>query len=149
MLVTLISILCLLTTTEVVAEQTMHHHTPAPQFDKDKAMAISQAAIGKTLGSYLLQKTNGEYVDLASFKGKPLIVSLIYTSCYHICPTTTQHLNRVTKNARQSLGDDSFNVVTIGFDVRRDNPPMMQYFAEQQNVDAVQMKQQSNHWLNS
>jgi len=55
---------------------------------------------------------------------------MIYTSCYHICPTTTENLNRVVQKARDVLGEDSFNVVTIGFDTANDSPEAMKYFSE-------------------
>ena len=63
------------------------------------------------------------------------MVSLIYTSCYHICPTTTQHLATVVRKARDVLGEDSFSVVSVGFDAANDTADAMRVFARQQSVD--------------
>ena len=71
--------------------------------------------------------------------GKPLVISLIYTSCYHICPTTTRHLAEVIERAQSVLGEDSFAVITVGFDAARDTPQAMKDFASEQKVAAV-------HW---
>jgi protein SCO1/2 len=60
---------------------------------------------------------------------------MIFTSCYHICPTTTKHINGVVNKARAALGKDAFNVITVGFDTLNDSPPRMAQFARQQRVD--------------
>lgn len=103
-------------------------------YDEKAALAISQAVIGRRIGNYQLTDTRGGIVRLRDLQGKPLIVSLIYTSCYHICPMTTKHLRDVVGKARDTFGD-KFNVVTIGFDTLVDTPPMMEQFARKQQVD--------------
>jgi len=107
---------------------------PAP-LDQEAALAYSQAAVGKTLGDYSLLDRHGRPVRLAELRGKPLVVSLVYTSCYEICPTTTRHLAKAVRTARQVLGDDSFRVLTIGFDAGFDRPDTMRDFARKQGVD--------------
>jgi len=57
------------------------------QYTNEQALEISQAAIGKTVGHYQFTSATGEKITSRSFLGKPLIISLIYTSCYNICPT--------------------------------------------------------------
>ena len=106
------------------------------KFSNDEALAISQAVLGSTLGNYQLTSSTGTTVNLNQFRGKPLVISLVYTSCFHICPMTTQNLHRVVKKARQVFGDDSFNVLTIGFDTPRDTPKAMGYFSKAQYAGA-------------
>ena len=105
------------------------------EFERSEALAISQAAIGNTIGDYRFQNTHGQEVSLERYAGRPLVVSLIFTSCYHICPATTQHLAKVVRKARSVLGDASFSVVTIGFDAPNDTPDAMRVFAAQQSVN--------------
>ncbi len=69
------------------------------------------------------------------FTGKPLIISMVYSSCYQICPMTIRHLSGVVDKARDTLSADSFNVVVIGFDSQYDNPQNMKHFAEKQGID--------------
>jgi protein SCO1/2 len=104
-------------------------------YDEKAALALSQAAIGQAVGNYTLLDGNGQQITLESLRGKPVIVSLIYTSCYHICPTLTTNLAKVVNIARDALGDDSFAVLTIGFDVPVDTPDRMRVFAAQRNID--------------
>jgi len=104
-------------------------------FDSRRALEISQAAIGNQLGDFKLVSGSGEPVSMASLRGKPLVLSLVYTSCYHICPMTTRHLSKVVEKARDALGTDSFNVATLGFDARHDTPETLRQFAKNQDID--------------
>ncbi len=110
-------------------------HAPAPAFDEKHALKVSQGVLGKGPRDAMLTRADGTTVRLSDYRGKPLVVSLIYTSCYHICPTTTQHLAKVARTARAALGTDSFRVLTIGFDTPKDTPQAMARFAREQRVD--------------
>jgi protein SCO1/2 len=105
------------------------------RYDADNALRVSQAAIGKTVGDHAFVDRLNRSVSLHDFAGKPLLVSMIFTSCHHVCPTMTRHLDDAVRAARQVLGDDSFEVVTVGFDAANDTPAAMRAFAWQQDVD--------------
>ncbi len=105
-----------------------------PAFDYDVALKTSQSAIGKQLGDHVFTNAHGEKVSLKDFRGKPLVISMVYTSCYKICPMTTRHLSSVIEKARDTLGEDSFSVAVIGFDTKVDTPDAMQYFANKQGI---------------
>jgi len=104
-------------------------------FDRTQALAISQAVLGTRLGSHELLGADGAPVTLSQFAGKPLVISMIFTSCAHICPATTQNLRKAVAEARSTFGSDSFNVATIGFDAPRDSVESMREFARRQGVD--------------
>jgi len=104
------------------------------EFDYDVALKTSQSAIGKQLANYAFSNAKGEQVKLEDFRGKPLVLSMVYTSCYQICPMTTRHLSKVVEKARDAMGEDSFSVVVIGFDTKIDTPEAMQYFANKQGI---------------
>jgi protein SCO1/2 len=106
----------------------------AQEYDKDSALAVSQGAIGMRLDDYQLRDTRGQAFDLARLRGRPLIVSMIYTSCHHVCPMITRSLVDTVDVAREALGDDAFSVVTIGFDWKVDSPERMRQFAKQQGA---------------
>ena len=105
-----------------------------PAFDYDQALATSQAAIGSEVGDYRFIDTNGEVLTLLQLRGKPLVLSMVYTSCYQICPMTTRHLSKIVRKARAALGDDSFTVAVVGFDTAVDTPDAMRFFAAKQGV---------------
>jgi len=104
-------------------------------YDADQALAVSQAAIGKTLADLPLTNSLGQPVNLADYRGKPLLISMVFTSCYHVCPAITRHLANAVEVARDALGADSFGVLTIGFDTATDTPDAMRSFARAQKVE--------------
>ncbi|MEH6569579.1 MAG: SCO family protein [Halioglobus sp.] len=105
------------------------------KFSHDDALAYSQRAIGTTLENVTLRKTDGSAIKLESYRGQPLLISMIYTSCHHVCPSTTQYLNQVVKKARSALDSDSFQVVSIGFDTVNDSPQRMAQFQSRVPVE--------------
>lgn len=103
--------------------------------DEARALRASQAAIGRTLGDYAFRDARGEEVRLAQFRGKPVVVSLVYTGCFSACPVAIQYLAKAVAEARAALGADSFQVLTIGFNQPFDTPEAMAAFARQNRID--------------
>ena len=107
----------------------------APVLDEKQALRVSQAAIGRPLDGFVFRDTERRAVRLADFRGKPLLVQLIYTSCYHSCPLAVQTLDRAVEAAAATFGADAFEVVTIGFDTRADTPERLRAYAKDQGID--------------
>lgn len=104
--------------------------TGAPANERvQETLRQSQAAIGGSLPDVVFTDTEGRRVRLADFRGKPLLVTLLYTGCTDVCPTLIENLVPAVKVARDALGADSFAVVTVGFDIRQDSPDRLRSFA--------------------
>jgi len=106
----------------------------------DQALAISQAAIGNKVRDLELVDTEGQRHRLHELLDRPLGISLIFTACAHSCSVTTRYLDRVVNTARESLGEDSFGMLSIGFDLPQDTPEAMAEYARRHGVD-------DEHWL--
>ncbi|MDH5410815.1 MAG: SCO family protein [Alphaproteobacteria bacterium] len=104
------------------------------EFDNEAALAVSRAAIGLQLADYNFRDSENKPVKLSDFKGKPVIINMIYTSCSHYCPVITRSLADGVDVAIDALGDDSFTVLTIGFDVRNDKPSRMRAYGRAQGI---------------
>lgn len=104
-------------------------------YDADSAIETSQAAVGHALEDLLLYDRQGRAVQLSDFEGRPLVISMIFTSCHHVCPAITRHLATAVEAAREALGESSFQVLTIGFDTQVDTPDAMRVFAKKQGVE--------------
>lgn len=113
----------------------IQQQAPVMEFRYQQALQQSQEAIGNQPGDYPLTDRDGHALSLADLRGKPLVLSLIYTSCHQICPMTIRHLARVVEKARDALGEDSFNVAVLGFDAYNDSPQAMLHFARKQGID--------------
>ena len=107
------------------------------EYDRSTALDISQGAIGRELVNYTLRDTQGQPFQMSQLRGKPLVVSMIYTSCHHICPTITRNLRDKIEIAQEALGEDAFSVVTVGFDWRVDTPERMREFESRLGVSRV------------
>ena len=108
--------------------------------DYDAAMKQSRAAIGRTPGDAAFTGTDGRRVQLADFRGRPLLVSFVYTGCGQVCPTTTRFLDKAVREASATLGRDAFDVATIGFNLPFDNAEAMREFAKHQGIEAPRWK---------
>jgi protein SCO1/2 len=95
----------------------------------DAALQLSQGAIGSSIPDLAFRDAEGNRITLANLRGKPLLITLIYTSCADVCPTIIESLAPAIEAADDILGTGSFNVLTIGFDTRNDTPDRMRSFA--------------------
>lgn len=102
--------------------------------DYRKALADSQAAIGRPLLDVSMRDPTGKPVRFSDFAGKPLLISLIYTGCFQACPVATQFLAQAVKTAREALGTDRFRIVSIGFNQPFDDPAAMAAFRRQNGI---------------
>jgi protein SCO1/2 len=99
------------------------------------ALARSQAAIGSAIGDYALRDARGEAIRLSRYRGKPLLVSFVYTGCFDVCPVTTRVLGRAVEEAQRVLSTDAFRVITVGFNLPFDTPEAMRDFQKKQGID--------------
>lgn len=102
--------------------------------DESAAVTASQAAIGRRLDDYQFIDQRGQPLRLSSLRGKPVVLSLVYTSCYRICSGLTLHLRDVVTEARRALGPDTFTVLTVGFDTPNDTPERMRLYAQERGA---------------
>ena len=109
---------------------------PVPALDEQAALQASRAAIGRQLAEHVLFDRQGRAVKLSHFRGKPLLVSFIYSGCFQVCPTSTRALRDALPPLAQAFGLGSFNVISIGFNQPADSPQAMRAFAAQHGVDA-------------
>jgi len=107
------------------------------KLDAQIAYEESQAAIGRATGNHVLIDHNGRPLALADLRGRPLIVSLVFTSCATACPITPDNLREQLQTARRSLGNDAFSVLTFGFDASNDRPTRLAAFAGTHHLQGI------------
>lgn len=103
--------------------------------DENAAFERSQAVIGKPMQDFALLDRDGKPVELARYKGKPLLVNFVYTACFQVCPTTTRNLQKAVSETVNVMGADRFNIITIGFNQPFDSPQAMKDFAKRYGLD--------------
>ena len=107
-----------------------------PGLDATDAWRVSQSALGREIGDFALLDRAGQPVRLADYRGKPLLVSFVYTGCFQVCPTNTRSLNEAVLALQGRFGAHRFNVISIGFNQPADSPQAMKSFAAEQRIDA-------------
>ncbi len=118
----------------VAATSPLANAASTAQPDYRKAVEASQAAIGRTPEAFRFTDSVGQPVTLEQLRGKPLVVSFVYSGCFQACPVATQFLARAVAEARKALGADSFRVASIGFNQPFDTPQAMAEFARKNGV---------------
>ena len=109
--------------------------TKGDPFDPEAAIARSQAAIGGPVGDHRFTDEMGREVRLAAYRGKPLVIGLIYTACTHTCPVLVEHLAAAVEEAGRTLGSDAFEVVVVGFDSDADRPDRLKAYRREHGID--------------
>lgn len=76
---------------------------------------------------------NGKSFSLQQLKGKPTVVSMIYTQCKSACPLTIQRVQAI----EDKLGDQSkqVNFLLVTLDPGRDKAKELLHFKESHKID--------------
>ncbi len=103
--------------------------------DEREALQAALAVVGQPVPDITLLDRQGRPVRLAGYRGKPLLVSFIYTGCFQVCPLQTRSLYEAVKGLDRMLGEHQFNVVSVGFNQPFDAPDAMRAFASQHRIE--------------
>jgi len=104
------------------------------RFDQAETLRTSRAVVGHRIGDYTLIDQDGRAVRLSDYRGKPLLVSFIYTGCFQVCPATTRALASAVAAAQRTLGTGRFKIVSIGYNQPADTPQALKSFAAQNGI---------------
>ncbi len=102
--------------------------------DPQATYNTSQAVVGTSPADYVLRDRSGKEVRLSSYRGKPLLVSFIYTGCFQICPSDTLLVSKAVNATHDLLGNGAFETVSIGFNMPFDSPEAMAAFSQQRGI---------------
>jgi protein SCO1/2 len=102
-----------------------------------QSLATSTAAIGREIPGLAFTDADGKAFNLANLRGKPALVTLIYTGCADVCPTIIENLAPAAAVGEEALGRGSFEVAVIGFDSNNDTPARMRSFARDHGVSGM------------
>jgi protein SCO1/2 len=87
------------------------------------------ADIGPAPATILIDSA-GKPFDLASRRGKVVLVSFVYTTCTGVCPGTTQALARIQETLQEAkVWATSVEFVSITLDPARDTPEILHRYA--------------------
>jgi protein SCO1/2 len=105
-----------------------------PALDARAALQAAQAVVGRTPPDYTLLDREGRPFKLSSLRGKPLLLSFIYTGCFEACPLQTRALLEAVRGLDRLVGPERYHVLSIGFNQPFDSPLAMRAYAAQHGV---------------
>ena len=76
----------------------------------------------------------GESVSLKSFKGKPVVLTMFYSSCTYACPLLVNDMLRM----ESSLSADkrnNYRFILVSIDPERDTPEKLKIYAKEHGLD--------------
>ncbi len=87
---------------------------------------------GTTAPNFTLTDQNGKQVSLSQFKGRPVVLTFVYTHCPDQCPLTAERLHA----SMVTLGSDAskVGVIAVSTDPKGDTQQAAQKFTLQHNM---------------
>ena len=76
----------------------------------------------------------GEITGLDRYKGQPVLVTMFYTSCPHVCPLLISTI-KLTESKLSAEERADLRVLTISIDPERDTPEKLREMLERHSVD--------------
>jgi len=89
----------------------------------------------ETMPAFTLVDQSGAAVTSDSFRGRPLVVSFVFTTCREACPLITAQLARVQARARAERLDARVRFVSITLDPATDTPEALRRYAAAYGID--------------
>ena len=85
---------------------------------------------GQPSPAFSLRDERGRTVDLSSLRGRPAIVTFLYTTCEDTCPITARQIG----SALDELGDDAPPALAVSVDPANDDASKAQRFLTRMGV---------------
>ncbi|MGE9743812.1 SCO family protein [Bdellovibrio bacteriovorus] len=106
-----------------------HHHQAAPAAEKSKPLHDESIY---NLNSSLLDE-DGKVFQLEKYRGKPVVISMAYTSCVYTCPLILAQMQQLEK-ALAEQGKKDVRFVLVSFDPAQDTPKVLKDYAKKKKL---------------
>jgi protein SCO1 len=112
---------------------------PTPARPKEKC--CKEQATGAFTKASLYQSDarftddTGRPIALGSLRGRPVVLTMFYSSCGYACPLLVSDMARIRELLPTGLRDE-VAFVLVSFDVARDTPPVLRAYRETRHLDA-------------
>jgi protein SCO1/2 len=82
--------------------------------------------------NFRLSDQEGKQISLAQFKGKPVVLTFLYTHCPDVCPLTAEHLH----STLLKMGSDAqkVGILAVSTDPKRDDQAAALKFTDEHNM---------------
>jgi protein SCO1/2 len=105
-------------------------------FTTEQARRLDVSGRPRALPDPILEDQSGRPVQLSDFRGKPVLVDFIYTSCRSLCGVLSASFKQL---AEQAGPDEDYLLLSLSFDPARDTPAVLDAYARRYGA-------QPNRW---
>lgn len=77
---------------------------------------------------------DGKSIALGSFRGKPLVLAMIYTSCQDACPLIVSEMQKIESTLPEPVREQ-VRFALFSFDSERDTPAQLKRYASAHDLD--------------
>jgi protein SCO1/2 len=113
-----------------VAAWPVRAHIPLPPKKGEIGRQQTQTAVP----DFTLIDQDGNRFRFSSTRGKPVLVTFIFTACPDVCPLFTAKFATLQRELEKRKIDDYF-LLSITTDPERDTPPVLKAYAQQYKAD--------------
>lgn len=99
------------------------------------AKLAGTALNGKVSPDFRLPDHEGRVVTLSSLRGKPVVLTFLYTHCPDTCPVVTEKFAALTR--RMGAGSSQVAFVAVSVDPERDTPERVARFLAERGLAGV------------
>ena len=94
------------------------------------------AASPRNVPAVVLEDQDGQSFTLQHYRGQPLLVDFVYTTCSSVCPLLSEDFRRLASAPQSARGDDGrrLQLVSITFD-SLDTPQRLREYASHYQAD--------------
>jgi protein SCO1/2 len=78
----------------------------------------------------------GRSVQLASFRGRPVVMAMFFASCEYACPIIVSEMKRLRDTLPTAVREQT-QFVLVTFDSARDTPPALEAYRERMALDGA------------
>lgn len=110
-----------------------HEHHNHKMDEHAERTALSDESIYNSDAQLL--NTQGKTVSLKELRGKPVVISMAYTSCAYACPMILAQMQQLEKEL-QAKGKKDVQFVLVSFDPKKDTPNVMKDYAEKRKLSS-------------
>lgn len=98
----------------------LYNHTQAANSPRASSRTLQGTLLNDPAPDFTLRDHTGAEVSLAALRGRPVVLTFLYTHCPDVCPLTAEKLH----TAAQSLGADAAKVswLAVSIDPTGDTP---------------------------
>ena len=108
--------------------------SPLAHEPHSKSQKTVRREVQRKIADFTLRDQNGHPFDLRSLKGRPVIVSFIYTTCPDVCPLITFNLRQLQRELSPPERHSPF-FVSVTTDPEVDEPLVLRTYAERFRID--------------